>query len=100
MHIIFGKTHVSGSSASCLGDISSNEASDEDVEEVPKPAEKTEKTVNPGKRKHKESSTGVEEKYKKSPFFHLYKNTCLKIETATERISTSVEASHQLLQPT
>jgi hypothetical protein len=38
MHIIFGKTHVSGSSASCPGDISSDEASDEDVEEVPKPA--------------------------------------------------------------
>ena len=96
MHIIFGKTHVSGSSASCPGDISSDEASDEDVEEVPKPAEKAEKTVkavNLWKRKHKGSSTGVEDKDEKSPFFRMYKNTCLKTETAAERISTRVEAS-------
>ena len=45
LDIIFGKTHVSGSSASCPRDISSDEASDEDVEEVPKRAEKAEKTV-------------------------------------------------------
>jgi len=30
MHIIFGKAHVSGSSATCPRDISSDEASDED----------------------------------------------------------------------
>jgi len=40
MHIIFDKTHVSGSSATCPRDISSDEASDEDVEEVPKHAER------------------------------------------------------------
>ena len=40
MHIIFGKAHVSGSSATCPGDISSDEASDEDVEEVPKRTER------------------------------------------------------------
>ena len=37
---------VSGSSASCPGDISSDEASDEAVEEVPKPTKKAEKTGN------------------------------------------------------
>ena len=40
MHIIFDKAHVSGSSATCPGDISSDEASDEDVEEVPKRTER------------------------------------------------------------
>lgn len=93
MHIVFGKAHVSGSSASCPGDISSDEASDEDVAEVPKPTEEKEKTVNPGKRKRKGTSSAVEQKEEKSPFFRMYKNTCLKIENAAERISTSVEAS-------
>jgi hypothetical protein len=89
MHIIFGKTHVDGSTAACPGDISSNDTSDEDVAEVPKPTKEKEKTVNQGKRKHKD----VEEKEEKSPFFRIYMNTCLKIESAAERISTSVEAS-------
>nr|XP_034604280.1 uncharacterized protein LOC117864330 [Setaria viridis]TKW03639.1 hypothetical protein SEVIR_7G053600v2 [Setaria viridis] len=92
LRILFGKAHVSASSASYPGDISSNEASDEDVDEIPQPTQK-DKIVNLGKRKRKGTSIGVEEKDEKSPFFHLYKNTCSKIETATERISTSVEAS-------
>ena len=62
MHILFGKAHVSGSFASCLGDMSSNEASDEDVDDVPKPVEEKEKTVKPGKRKHKGTYNAVEEK--------------------------------------
>jgi hypothetical protein len=89
MHIIFGKGHVSGASACCPGDVSSDEASGEDVQEVPKPAENAEKSGNQGKKKRK----AVEDKDEKSPFFRMYKNTCLKIETAAERISTSVEAS-------
>ena len=93
MHIIFGKAHVSGSSATCPGDISSDEASDEDVEEVPKRAENAGKTGNQGKKKRKGASTAVEDKDEKSPFFCMYKNTCLKIETAAEKISTSIEAS-------
>nr|TKV96148.1 hypothetical protein SEVIR_9G410300v2 [Setaria viridis] len=92
LHILFGKAHVSGSSASYPGDISSNEASDEDVEEVPKSTQK-DMTMNLGKKKHKGTSIGVEEKDEKSPFFRLYKNICLQIENAAERISTSVEAS-------
>jgi hypothetical protein len=86
MHIIFGKGHVSGASACCPGDVSSDEASGEDVQEVPKPAENAEKSGNQGKKKRK----AVEDKDEKSPFFRMYKNTCLKIETAAERISTSV----------
>ncbi|KAF0910017.1 hypothetical protein E2562_001259 [Oryza meyeriana var. granulata] len=89
MHIIFGKAHVDGSTAACPGDISSNDTSDEDVAEVAKPTKEKEKAVNQGKRKRK----AVEEKEEKSPFYRMYKNTCLKIETAAERISTSVEAS-------
>ena len=100
MHIIFDKAHVSGSSATCPGDISSDEASDEDVEEVPKRAEAAPKrtknagkTGNQGKKKRKGASTAIEDKDEKSPFFRMYKNTCLKIETAAEKISTSIEAS-------
>ena len=76
MHIIFGKAHVSGSSATCPGDISSDEASDEDVEEVPKRAEAVPKrtknagkTRNQGKKKRKGASTAIEDKDEKSPFF-------------------------------
>jgi hypothetical protein len=58
MHILFGKEHVSGSSACCPRDIS-DEASDEDVDEVPKPVEEKEKTINPGKRKRKGTSSAV-----------------------------------------
>ncbi|XP_034574120.1 uncharacterized protein [Setaria viridis] len=92
LHILFGKAHVTGSSASCPGDISSDEASDDNVDEVVKPTQK-DMTVNLGKRKRKGTSIGVEEKDEKSPFFRLYKSTCLKIENAAEMISTSVEAS-------
>jgi hypothetical protein len=94
---MFGKAHVSGSSASCPEDISSDDESDEDEDEdedmVPKLVENAEKTRNTGKRKWKGASTGAEEKDEKSPFFHLYKSTCQKIETAAKKISTSVEAS-------
>ncbi|RLM69523.1 uncharacterized protein C2845_PM17G14000 [Panicum miliaceum] len=34
LHILFDKTHVTGASASCPDDVSSNESSDEDVAEV------------------------------------------------------------------
>ena len=93
LHIIFGKSHVSGASASCPGDISSDEEGDDDVLEVPKPAEKAEKTVNPGKNKRKGLSSAVRDKDEKSPFSRMQKSTCEKIEAAAEKISTSVEAS-------
>ena len=38
-------------------------------------------------------SSAAEEKEEKSPFFRMYKNTCLKIESAAEKITSSVEAS-------
>jgi hypothetical protein len=71
---MFGKAHVCGSSASYPGDISSDDASDEDEDMVSKPVENIEKIRNIGKRKHKGASTGAEEKDEKSPFFHLYKS--------------------------
>jgi hypothetical protein len=46
MHYVFGKAHVSGSSASCPGNISSDDASDEDEDMVPKPVESVEKIRN------------------------------------------------------
>jgi hypothetical protein len=92
MHYVFGKAHVSGSSASYPEDILSDNASDEDeIEKIQ--IENVEKTRNTGKRKRKGASTGAEEKDEKSPFFRLHKSTCQKIETAAEKISTSVEAS-------
>lgn len=99
LHILFDKVHVSGATASCPGDISSDESSDDDVVEVQKTVDNVDvklaalKKSKLGKRKRKDCSTATEEKDEKSPFFRLYKNTCLKIETAAEKISTSVEAS-------
>jgi len=96
--MLFDKIHVSGASASCPGDISSDDSSDEDVGEIQKPPHNDVKLAalkksKPEKKKRNESSTATHEKDEKSPFFRMYKNTCLKIETAAEKISTSVEAS-------
>ena len=99
LHMLFDKVHVSGATTSCPGDISSDESSDEDVAEVQKTPENddvklaTLKRAKAGKKKRKGSSSATEEKDEKSPFFRLYKNTCMKIETAAEKITSSVEAS-------
>ncbi|KAL5681617.1 hypothetical protein ACJX0J_008002, partial [Zea mays] len=58
LHILFDKVHVSGATASCPGDISSDESSDDDVVEV-------QKTVD------NDCSTATKEKDEKSPFFRL-----------------------------
>jgi hypothetical protein len=50
------------------------------------------KKSKPGKKKRREQSSSMEEKDEKSLFFRLYKNTCLKIEIAVDKISSSVEA--------
>jgi hypothetical protein len=103
LHILFDKAHVSGATASCPDDISSSESSDEDVAEVKKSPDNDDvklaalKKAKPGKKKRKDSSTATtEEKDEKSSFFRIYKNTCLKIETAAGKISTSVETSSAL----
>lgn len=44
------------------------------------------------RKKCKQTSSPVEEK-EKSPFFCMHKNTCHKIENATKKITSSVEAS-------
>jgi hypothetical protein len=75
MHYVFGKAHISGSSALCLGDISSDDASDEDEDMVPKPVENVEKIRNTEKRKRKCASTGAEEKGESKC---SYKSTCQK----------------------
>jgi hypothetical protein len=59
------------------------------VAEVPKPAQKPEKTVNTGKNKRKGLSSDVHNKDEKSSFSRMYNNTCEKIQAAVERISTS-----------
>nr|XP_034586758.1 L10-interacting MYB domain-containing protein-like [Setaria viridis] len=99
LHILFDKIHVSGASASYPGDISSDESSDDDVSEIQKTQDIDDvklaalKKSKLRKKKCKEHSSSIEEKGEKSPFFQLYKNTCLKIETAADKISSSVEAS-------
>ena len=97
LDLIFGKVHVTGATASCPGDISFDEASDEDVAEVPKPPENDDVKLaalkKPGKKKRKRSCTATEAKEEKSPFFRMYKNTCLKIENVADKISSSVSAS-------
>ncbi|TVU21317.1 hypothetical protein EJB05_30945, partial [Eragrostis curvula] len=99
LHILFEKVLVTGASASCLGDISSDDSSDDDVAEVQKTPESDDvklaelKKAKPGKKKRKDTSTATEEKDEKSPFLRMYKNTCMRIETAAEKIFTSASAS-------
>jgi hypothetical protein len=88
-------------SVSCPGDISSDESSDDDVSEVQKTVGSDDdvklatlkKATKSGKRKYKDCCSATGAKEEKNPFFWLYKKTCLKIQTAAEKISTSVEAS-------
>ena len=91
LDLIFGKVHVTGATAAGPGDISSDE-SDEDVAEVPKPPPKDDVKLadlkKKGKKKRKSSCTVAETKEEKSPFYRMYKNTCLKIESAADRISS------------
>jgi hypothetical protein len=101
--MLFDKIHVTRTSASCPGDSSSDDSSD-DVVEIERTLENDDVNVavskrsKPGKRKHKASCTAAEEKEEKTPFFRLYKNTCLKIETTTEKISTVLKHHHHLQQ--
>jgi hypothetical protein len=101
LHIFFNKTHVnaSGVSVLCRDDVSSDESCDEDMDEVQKSVDNDEvklavlKKSKQEKKKRKDSSTATKKKDEKSLFFRLYTNTCLKIETAAKKISSSVEAS-------
>ena len=69
LDLIFGKVHVTGATSFYPGDISSDEASDEDMMEVPKPPDNDNVAAlkKPGKKKRKSSCT--EDKEEKSPFF-------------------------------
>jgi hypothetical protein len=80
--------HVTGASASCPGDISSSDSSDEDTMEIT-PNEKP----NPATKKRKQLSSPTKEKKEKSPFFRMYKNTCMRIESAGDKIGSCLEAS-------
>jgi hypothetical protein len=51
-----------------------------------------EKLKSAGKKRKKLSSP-TEEKEEKSPFFRMYKNTCMRIESAADKIGSSLEAS-------
>ena len=79
LDLIFGKVHVTGATAACPGDISSDE-SDDCVAEVPKPPPKDDVKLadlkQKGKKKRKSSCTIAESKEEKSPFYRMYKNTC------------------------
>jgi hypothetical protein len=67
LYVLFDKAHVNGSSASCPGDVSSDESSDEDVVEVGKPDEV--KSGKPKTNKKRKEEVANEEKDEKSPFF-------------------------------
>jgi hypothetical protein len=88
LHLLFEKAHVTGASALCPGDISSSDSSDEEPVEIT-PIEKP----KPVGKKHKQLSSPIEEKKEKSPFFRMYKNTCMRIESAADKIGSSLEAS-------
>ena len=82
---IFDKFHASGATATCPEDVAEVQRSPEDTAALEK--------SKLGKRKRKKSSAATEKKDEKSSFFRLYKNTCSKIETAAQKISTSIETS-------
>ena len=68
---IFDKFHVSGATATCPDDVSSDESSDEDVAEVqrsPEDATALNKSKL-GKRKRKEISAATKKKDEVNPFF-------------------------------
>jgi hypothetical protein len=75
LHILFDKIHVTNAHASCPGDVSSDDSSDDDVTEVKKTQDIDDiklaalKKSKPGKKKCKEQSSYMEEKDEKSPFF-------------------------------
>ena len=66
LHILFDKFHVNGATATCPDDVSSDESSDEDVDEVKLDALKKSKL---GKRKRKEISAATKKKDEVNPFF-------------------------------
>ncbi|KAM0856059.1 hypothetical protein ACQ4PT_049365 [Festuca glaucescens] len=109
LDVLFQNAHVTGASASCPGDISSDECSDDDVAAVETTDESAEKKLASSKKakankkhkesandneekankKRKESSNANKEKDEKSPFFRMYAGTCEKIGIAAEKISSS-----------
>ncbi|KAM0864150.1 hypothetical protein ACQ4PT_044105 [Festuca glaucescens] len=107
LDVLFQKAHVTGATASCPGDISSDECSDDDVAAVAdenaeiklaslKKAKANKKRKDSAKdneekanKKRKESSNANKEKDEKSPFFRTYAGTCEKIGIAAEKISSS-----------
>ena len=95
LHMLFDKVHVTGATASSAADLSSGESSDDNVAEIELDDVKLAalKKSKKEKKKRKGSSTATEDKDDKSPFLRLYKNTCLRIGNAAEKISSSVEAS-------
>ncbi|XP_051221354.2 uncharacterized protein [Lolium perenne] len=98
LHVLFEKAHVTGASASCLGDISSDECSDDDVTAVETTDESAEIKLASLKKakankKRKQSTTESEEQASKNPFFLTYAGTCEKIGIAAEKISSNFVAS-------
>jgi hypothetical protein len=113
MDVLFQKAHVIGASASCPGDISSDECSDDDVAAVEttdesaeiklaslkkaKANKKRKELANDNEEKanknRKKSSNANKEKDEKSPFFRTYAGTCEKIGIAAEKISSNFLAS-------
>nr|XP_051230665.1 L10-interacting MYB domain-containing protein-like [Lolium perenne] len=92
LHVMFEKAHVTGASASCPGDISSDECSDDDVTAVDTTDESVEiklaslkkakankkrkqstiESEEKASKKRKESSNANKDKDEKSPFFRTY----------------------------
>lgn len=75
LHQLFDKFHITGASASCPGDVSSGEPSDDDISEVPH--------INDDMAEMKLSTLKKPKQTRKKR----------KIESAAEKITTSVEAS-------
>jgi hypothetical protein len=100
LHFLFDKVHVTGATAFYSGDISSGDSSSDDVLEVAQKNDDSSaiklsalKKPKAAGKKRKQTCGAAEDKEEKSPFFRMYKNTCLKIDSVTDKIGSSVEAS-------
>ncbi|KAI4980788.1 hypothetical protein ZWY2020_021273 [Hordeum vulgare] len=98
LHVIFDKVCVTGASASCAEDISSDESSDDNAAILEKPGDndtmKLASLKKPKKsKKCKQPSHKNEENEEKSHFLQFYNQTCEKIEIGVEMITSSVQAS-------
>ncbi|PNT75998.1 hypothetical protein BRADI_1g42753v3, partial [Brachypodium distachyon] len=94
LDILFSNAHVTGVTAACPGDLSSDDSGDDYIMEVEKDDD-IDSPKLPSVKKGKETKKRKieQDKEEKSPFLRLYKTTCAQIGDASKKISDSVSSS-------